>query len=363
MAAYTTIDDPSAHFQIATWTGNTSAPRSITNDGNSNLQPDWVWGKNRTTAGTDHEVYDSNRGTGTSYNLKTSSTVVEGTSTTYGQLTSFDTDGFTVNAGGSNDDLWNENGSEFVAWQWKCAGGTTSTNNDGAVTSTVQVNSTAGFSILTYTMNSNSNETVGHGLGVAPDIVITKARERGDSNGFWAVYTTLIDGSLDYLKLNELTAKANSSLSAPTSTVFTGAGSSTASYRSFVAYCFKSVQGYSKFGKYVGNGNSNGVFVYTGFAPAWVMIKDTSQATNWEIFDVKRNPGNVRNLKLGANLSAAENGSDLGTTSQNNIDILSNGFKTRTGNTDTNVNGDTYIYMAFAEFPFVSSTGIPTTAR
>ena len=107
--AYTNIDDPSAHFQTVLWTGNTSAPRSITNDGNSNLQPDWVWGKNRTSAGTDHEVYDSNRGTGTSYNLKTSSTAVEGISTTYGQLTSFDTDGFTVNAGGTNDDFWNEN--------------------------------------------------------------------------------------------------------------------------------------------------------------------------------------------------------------------------------------------------------------
>ena len=149
--AYTTIDDPSAHFQIATWTGNTSAPRSITNDGNSDLQPDLVWGKNRTTAGTDHELYDSNRGTGTSYNLKPSSTAVEGTGTTYGQLTSFDTDGFTVNAGGTNDDFWNENGSEFVAWQWKANGGTTSSNTDGSITSTVQANTEEGFSIVTFT--------------------------------------------------------------------------------------------------------------------------------------------------------------------------------------------------------------------
>tara|TARA_B100000214_G_scaffold350912_1_gene304927 strand:- start:347 stop:1420 length:1074 start_codon:yes stop_codon:yes gene_type:complete len=357
MAAYTTIDDPSAFFQTVLWTGNTSAPRSITNDGNSNLQPDWVWGKNRTTAGTDHEVYDSNRGTGTSYNLKTSSTAVEGTSTTYGQLTAFDTDGFTVNAGGSNDDFWNENGSEFVAWQWKCAGGTTSTNNDGAVTSTVQVNSTAGFSILTYTMNSNSNETVGHGLGVAPDIVITKARQRGDSNGFWAVYTTKIDGSLDYLKLNTTDAKSNSSLSAPTSTVFTGAGSSTASYRSFVAYCFKSIQGYSKFGKYTGNGNTNGPFIYTGFKPAFVILKGSSASGSWYMLDSKRDVDNVANHAVEAQSSAAEY------TNYNFIDMLSNGFKLRLGTSEVNTDGNSYIYMAFAENPFVTSTGIPTTAR
>jgi len=131
----------------------------------------------------------------------------------------------------------------------------------------------------------------------------------------------------------------------------------------YVAYCFAEKQGFSKFSSYVGNGASNGPFIYTGFAPAFVMIKNTSTPTNWEMFDVKRNPSNVRNLKLGANLDVAENGSDLGTTTQNNIDILSNGFKCRTGNTDTNVNGHKFIYMAFAENPFTTSTGIPTTAR
>ena len=193
--AYTNIDDPSAYFQTVLWTGNTSAPRSITNDGNSNLQPDLVWGKNRTTAGTDHEVYDSNRGTGTSYNLKTNSTAVEGIGTTYGQLTSFDTDGFTVNAGGTNDDFWNENGSEFVAWQWKANGGTTSSNTDGTgITSTVQANQDAGFSIVTYTGigSGNANPSVGHGLGVTPQVVLVKSRSQAIS---WIMYHYGIDGA------------------------------------------------------------------------------------------------------------------------------------------------------------------------
>ena len=164
MADYTTIDDPSAHFQTVTWTGNTTAPRSITNTGNSSMKPDVVWSKNLTSAGTDHELYDSTRGTGTEFNLKPSSTVQEGISTTYGQLTSFNTDGFTFNEGGTNDDFWNENNSEFVAWQWKANGGTTANNTDGDLTSVTQVNSTAKFSIFTYTgIDPIEPLDIGHG--------------------------------------------------------------------------------------------------------------------------------------------------------------------------------------------------------
>ena len=173
--AYTTIDDPSAHFQVVLWTGNTSAPRSITNDGNSNLQPDIVWAKNRTTAGTDHELYNSTMGTGTDENLQPNNANGKGTGTTYGQLTSFDTDGFTVNAGGTNDDKFNENGSNFVAWQWKVGGGSTSTNNDGNIATTVQANTTAGVSLVFYTGNgTQTGKTVGHGLGAVPKMIISK---------------------------------------------------------------------------------------------------------------------------------------------------------------------------------------------
>ena len=354
--AYTNIDDPSAHFQTVLWTGNTSAPRSITNDGNSNLQPDWVWGKNRTSAGTDHEVYDSNRGTGTSYNLKTSSTAVEGTSTTYGQLTSFDTDGFTVNAGGTNDDFWNENGSGFVAWQWKANGGTTSSNTDGDITSTVQVNSDAGFSIVTDSPPNTTARSIGHGLGVAPQVVIRRARTRVEN---WRVFHSAA-GSTGGLTLDS-TAAYNSS-----TTLFTGVTSTTFGVGTdfsvnggynYISYCFAEKQGYSKFGKYVGNGNANGSFVYTGFKPAMIILKRTDATNNWLIYDHKRSGYNPKQDKLYPDDASAE---DASTTS---VDLLSNGFKLRASSASQNASGGTYIYMAFAENPFTTSTGIPTTAR
>jgi hypothetical protein len=208
-------------------------------------------------------------------------------------------------------------------------------------------------------MNSNSNETVGHGLGVAPEVVITKARQRGDSNGFWSVYTTMIDGSLDYLKLNTTDTVSNSSLSAPTSTVFTGAGSSTASYRSFVAYCFKGIQGYSKFGRYLGTGNANGSFIYTGFKPRWVMVKETGTANSWWMFDTARDTYNTADARLVANTSDAEATGSF----TNVVDFLSNGLKFRNSDSAWNGYNRTYFYMCFAENPFVSSDGVPTTAR
>jgi len=350
--AYTTIDDPSAHFQVKTYTGDNADTHAITNDGNSDLQPDLVWIKRR-----DYDnqpvLHDSNRGV-TKF-LSTDRTDVEGTISPTTKFQSFDTDGFTT---GSTSGAYNASGEPFVAWQWKANGGTTSTNNDGAVTSTVQANTDAGFSILTYTMNSNANETVGHGLGVTPKVIIYKARERGDSNGFWHFYTTVLDGSLDYFKLNDNGYKFNSSLSSPTSTTFVGGGSSTASYRIFVAYCFAEVQGYSKFGKYVGNGNANGPFIYTGFKPAFVLIKADSNYKYWYMFDNKRNEFNLVNTGINPALPDAENtNNDIG------LDFLSNGFKIRNSSTTLNQDTTSMIYMAFAENPFTTSTGIPTTAR
>ena len=349
--AYSDIKDPSAHFQTKLYTGNNADTHAITNDGNSDLQPDLVWIKRR-----DYDnqpvLHDSNRGV-TKF-LSTDRTDVEGTISPTTKFQSFDTDGFTT---GSTSGAYNASGEPFVAWQWKANGGTTSTNNDGAVTSTVQVNSDAGFSILTYTMNSGSNETVGHGLGVAPKVIIYKARERGDSNGFWHFYTTVLDGSLDYFKLNEDGYKFNSSLSSPTSTTFVGGGSSTASYRIFVAYCFAEVQGYSKFGKYTGNGNADGPFVYTGFKPAFVLIKADSNYKYWYMFDNKRNEFNLVNTGINPSLPDAENTNDnIG------LDFLSNGFKIRNSATTLNQSTTNMVYMAFAENPFVAD-GKPTTAR
>jgi hypothetical protein len=345
--AYTTIDDPSAYFQVNTYTGNGTS-QSITFDGNSDLQPDFTWFKVTTSSGDSHVLLDSTRGT--NKYLHSDSTAAETTSSA--ALTSFDIDGVTV---GSYTGT-NQNTDTIVNWSWKANGGTTSTNTDGVISSTVQVNSDAGFSLLTYTMGSG-NDTVGHGLGVTPDIIITKARFRGDSNGFWSVYTTLIDGSLDYLKLNTTDAKFNSSLAAPTSTVFTGAGSGTVAYRDFVAYCFAEKQGFSKFGKYTGNGNANGPFVYTGFKPAYILIKATAGTQSWYIEDNKRGFNGAIEYNLLANSNSG------GTTTSTNFDILSNGFKFHTTFTGWNASGVNYIYMAFAENPFVTSTGIPTTAR
>ncbi len=353
--AYTNIDDPSAYFQAKTYTG-TSGIHDVTLDGNSDMQPDFVWFKNR-TVGYTHQLYDSSRGVTKA--LYSQGTNAEATITN--GLTRFDPDGFRVSSAAAiNED-------EIVCWNWKANGGTTSSNTDGNITSTVQSDTTAGFSLVTYTGNGSNNQTIGHGLGVQPSWWIVKRR---DSTGdWWFGASSILGGTSNYLKLNSTAANAeinNIWGDSPTSSsvfrVSNNAGLN-ASGGTYVAYLFANKQGYSKFGSYVGNGNANGTFVYTGFAPAFIMLKDTSQATNWEMFDVKRNPFNVRNLKLGANLAVDENGSDLGNTNQNNIDILSNGFKMRTGNTDTNVNGDTYIYMAFAENPFVTSTGIPTTAR
>jgi hypothetical protein len=358
--AYSDIKDPSAYFQTKTYTG-TNNSNALTNDGNSDLKPDFLWIKRR-DYNNGHQLLDSTRGVDKI--LGSELTSVE--TTLANRLSSFDTDGFTVE---SSSGAFNADGEPFVAWQWKANGGTTASNSDGSITSTVQANTTAGFSIVGYTCpNPITNFTIGHGLGVTPDVIIVKTRD-GSRN--WGVYHKSLTAPAENrnLKLNLTNAEAAESTFwaniAPTSSVITIAQNASVNYQghNYIAYCFAEKQGYSKFGKYVGNGSSNGTFVYTGFAPAWIMLKDTSQATNWEMFDVRRNTFNVRNLKLGANLAVAENGSDLGTTSQNNIDILSNGFKMRTGNTDTNVSGDTYIYMAFASSPFTTSTGIPTTAR
>ena len=347
--AYTNIDDPSAYFQTALYAGTGSA-QSITNDGNSDLQPDWVWVKNR--SGTaDHNCFDSSRGAGA--HLAQNQTQAE---QTVNGVTAFNSDGFTL---GTNGDS-NGNGASFVAWQWKANGGTTSSNTDGTVPSTVQVNQDAGFSIVTYA-GSGSASTVGHGLADTPDVIIFKNRS---ATNVWATYHQGL-GNNYKLELNSNIAKdsdgsfMNGTL--PTSSVFTvGASVNTnGSGSNYVAYAFAEKQGYSKFGSYVGNGSADGAFVYTGFKPAFVMLKKTNGVGAWIMYDNKRNAytGNYIYYLLQTNEGDAEI-----TSVSYPIDFLSNGFKLR-GASLTNTSGDTYIYMAFAENPFTTSTGIPTTAR
>jgi len=352
--AYTNINDPSAYFQTVLWTGDGLDNKQITNDGNSDLQPDWVWLKDRTQAES-HAVFDSTRGA--TVRLQTNNPNAESTETA--TLKSFTTDGFTVGTSGTVNN--GSNPDQYVAWQWKANAGLTSSNTDGSITSTVQANQDAGFSIVTYT-GTGSISTVGHGLGVQPDVMILKNRDTSVRN--WIVYHKDTDASANYfLRLNTTDAKAYSggrfNGTHPTSSVFTvGTSSQTnGSGDGIVAYCFASKQGYSKFGSYIGNGSTNGPFVYTGFKPAFVMYKRTDQPVNWDMFTGKISPFNKITDRLRANLPDAEN------TGLDRLNFLSNGFKMINNHTSGNTSGGTYIYMAFAENPFTTSTGIPTTAR
>ena len=349
--AYTNIDDPSAYFQAKTYTGNSSNGFAITNDGNSDLQPDLWWVKNRDKA-YDHNLYDSTRGT--SLRLVSNGTQAEATATD--RIASFDTNGFTLNG----SVISNENNNPHVAWQWKANGGTTASNTEGTITSTVQANQDAGFSIVTYTGNGSSSQTVGHGLGVAPDFILVKSRNSvATTDANWIGYHKELTASYK-IQLNKTVAAGTSgnwSSTSPTTSVFSilsGNGGTNASGGNFVAYCFAEKQGYSKFGKYVGNGSTNGTFVYTGFKPAFVMTKKRDQVSNWTIYDNKRNLFNVADKVLLPNASNADQ-------TVINFDFVSNGFKCRNSGSE-NENGTTFIYMAFAENPFVAG-GVPTTAR
>lgn len=366
--AYTTIDDPSAHFQTVLWTGNTSAPRTITNDGNSDLQPDIVWAKNRDTNGTDHELYNSTMGTGTNANLQPNNANGVGTGTTYGQLTSFNTDGFTVNAGGTNDDKFNENGSKFVAWQWKVGGGSTASNTSGNMTTTVQANTTAGVSLVFYTGDgTQTGKTAGHGLSAVPKMIISKDRDATSNVADWRVYHQAM-GATKYLNVTTSAAGTFNDWdnTAPTSSVYSigGAGGYTPTNTNnteYIALVFADVQGFSKMGRYTGNGDADGSFVWCGFKPAFVLTKNiTNAGYDWIIMDNKRDPVNEVDQSIWANNSATEyDGAGISL----DMDFLSNGFKIRTSRAELNNNSAVYIFMAFAENPFVTSTDIPTTAR
>jgi hypothetical protein len=358
--AYTTIDDPSAYFQTLLYTGNATGSRALTNDGNSDLQPDWLWIKQRNSA-KNHNIWDSTRGV--TKQLRTNLNNAEATNTTDDQIVSLNSDGFTL--GDDTDSVGvNENSQTYVAWQWKANGGTTSSNSNGSITSTVQANTTAGFSIITYT-GTGSTATIGHGLNSAPEMIITKGRSDAHS---WLVGVTADSSDLSSVLVMQTTAASVTATSnynaAPNSSTYqvVNAGGTNNNADTYVAYVFHSVQGYSKIGSYTGNGNADGPFVYLGFKPAWVMVKRTNTTGAWEIYDSARNgnDSNPINDRLRANDNAAENTDD---TSDYVSDFLSNGWKIRTNSGNWNTSGHTYIYMAFAEHPFVSSEGVPVTAR
>ena len=346
--AYTTIDNPELYFQTKLYAGTGSA-QSVTFDGSEDMQPDWVWGKGRDVANL-HALFDSVRGTGKA--LYTDRTNAEENQAQ--GVTAFNSDGFSM---GTLGDL-NASSKNFVAWNWK-AGGSASSNSNGSITSSVSANTTAGFSIVKYT-GTGSNATVGHGLGAVAKMIIFKVL---DSATDWRVYHVGA-GNTGALDLNSTDAIQTNSVffqdTTPTSSVFSiGTGSDVnTSSQSHIAYCFSDVKGYSKFGSYTGNGNADGTFVYTGFRPAWVITKNIGSSHSWWILDNKRDALNPTNGRLVAEESNVED------SAGNSHDFLSNGFKLRTsGSADVNGSGDTMVYMAFAESPFVNSSGIPCNAR
>ena len=330
--AYTTIDDPSAYFQTKLYTG-TGSSLALTNDGNSDLQPDWVWIKERNGA-TNQMLTDSVRGatkTLHSQNTDTESTDAQA-------LKSFNSDGFTV---GTDGDV-NTSSDTYVAWNWKKT-------------------ADAGFDIVSYTGNGSAR-TISHSLSAVPGWIIVKNRDEGES---WPIYhhKNTSAPATDYLALNDTHATTDSNTrwndTAPTSSVFTVGTSDVVNKNTikYIAYLFAEKQGYSKFGSYAANESVDGTFVYTGFKPAFVILKQSNLARDWHMFDNRRSTFNAMGRYLRPNVSGAED------SGEDYLDLLSNGFKIKNTGNRFNDAGGTYIYMAFAENPFVTSTGIPTPAR
>ena len=345
--AYTTIDKSTDYFNTVLYTGNGST-NAITGVG---FQPDWVSIKRRSGSASNGGVFDVVRGV----TKLLSTSLSDAEDTRADSLTAFGADGFTLGADTGN--YVNTNSETFVSWNWK-AGGSASSNSDGDITSSVSANTTAGFSVVGYTGTGTAGDTIGHGLGIAPKVIIIKNRSSAFS---WEFGHSSI-GFTKKLKLDttsaEITDTGAFNNTDPAASVFTvgNNSSSNGSGNNMIAYCFAEIQGFSKFGSYTGNGSTDGPFVYTGFKPAWVLQKNASATQGWQLQDNKRLGYNPDNYLLQPNSSQAE-------SSVQRIDIVSNGFKVRTTDAGQNTNGNEYIYMAFASEPLVSSAGIPCTAR
>ena len=355
--AYTTIDDSEIYFKQITYTGtgNVQALEGL------NHKPDFLWVKNR-SVNNDFKITDSMRlaSGAPTITLESNTTAAEYDDADPASTTSFDTDGFTI---GTNDN-YNTDDSTYVGWSWKANGGTATgsfneSGNNPAVS--FQANTTAGFSICTYT-GTGGNGSFAHGLGAIPDWVIIKGRDTATDGMVYHGANTSAPET-DALTLPEASGTSDNAGwwqdTAPTSSsVYIGTHDRVnTDGKLFIAYCFASIQGYSKFGSYAGNGNADGAFIYTGFKPAFVIQKQTNaDGEFWMMKDSTREPFNQTDANVYPNAQNAE-------VDTNGIDLLSNGFKCRTAGAGSNADGATYIYIAFAESPFVSSEGVPTTAR
>ena len=346
--AYTTINKPTEHFNTKLYTGN-GGTQTISGIG---FQPDFTWVKSRNYAYY-HYLQDAVRGS--SNVLYTNNNDAEATGVTAG-ISAWNSDGYVTGSQGA----LNGNGKTFVAWNWK-ANGTGSANTVGSINSTVSANTTSGFSIVSYTGNGGSTpKTVGHGLGVAPKMIIIKPRNLTYD---WMTYNENV-GATKGMCLNTTQAPFTSSNfndTAPTTSVFSVKNNATNETNgNYIAYCFAEKQGFSKFSSYIGNGNNDGTFVYTGFKPAFVLVKRTDAVANWSLIDNTRDPFNVTYHFLEPNVSDVE---FTPSGPQAAFDFCSQGFKCRSTNGAINASGGTYIYMAFAEAPLVGSNNVPCTAR
>ena len=355
--AYTTIDDPSAHFQTKIWTGNATT-RTIDLDSNSTMQPDFSWVKTRSATHT-HYLVDSS--TGTDKYLRSQMSAAQQSAT----VVTFNSTGIGLASGVEP----NTNTETVVGWFWKANGGTRSTftesgDNPGGG---YQVNTTAGFSIVDYT-GTGAAGTISHGLTVAPEVIIVKNIEAGED---WAVYhhKNTDAPETDFLKLNTPAATADGTVwndTAPTTSVFSvGTDADVNSDGvTYIAYCWAGVKGFSKFGMYEGLAAANGPFIYTGFKPAWILIKPIDNVGfNWAVIDHKRTPFNGEGVAKWFWIDlASKEFTDTDSGIDMDLDILSNGFKITTARDELN-KANTLVYMAFAESPFVTSGGIPVTGR
>ena len=354
--AYTTINKSTDYFNTKLYTGDGTSSNAITGVG---FQPDWLWIKNRTDNGTSHVLTDSL----TFSDRRKSDT--NGADETNNRVGSYDSDGFTLNSSSSQVNASSKN---YAAWNW-LANGSGSANTDGTISSTVSANTTAGFSIVTYTGNATSGATIGHGLGAVPKMYMVKRR---DTTGRWQVYHVGLDSSSPedkYIFLDgtetvqDATNRWNDT--APTSSVFS-LGNSTevnASGGTYVAYCFAEKTGYSKFGKYTGNNNASGPFIYTGFKPAFVMLKSITagNAQNWYMYDNKRDGYNGSTDGYMLRPLWASSSNSEASVGNYKFDIYSNGFKIRETGNQTNGASNEYLYMAFGQ-SLVGSNNVPCTA-
>ena len=369
--AYTTIDDPKEYFNTVLYSGSSSTPLAVTGVG---FQPDFTWLKSRSSAWT-HGLFLKANGTGAGSGYKyLASSTTAAVADTWGTIT-FGSDGFTGVSSGYNGSFSHDFGAvnnTFVSWHWKANGGTTTSQTGSDINSVTEVNSDAKFSIVTYTGASGSDSAnnggaywrVKHGLGSVPKFAIFKSTSNVHA---WYVWHHKFPGASksdgDHAVLN-----ATAPMASDANILWGNTDWSTTEFeiggwdvingnnKNYVALLFDEVQGYSKFGSYVGNGNADGTFVYTGFKPAFVLLKSSTTSESWELMDNKRLEYNGGTGEVRANLNNAE-------TTSNQFDLLSNGFKPRTTAGQWNTNNATYIYAAFAESPFVSSEGVPTTAK